>query len=134
MGLLLFDAFEEATPTPEPEAVFVRAPVGRTVVHGYGGTPRTFAPKDPNEVDFINFDFSKTLALVGDTIDEIDSVELENSSDAALTLDLFAHENGIVSARWRSGTEGVTYTSRVRVTTVGGRTWDLSGYVLIAAH
>lgn len=133
MGLLLFDAFDEPEVEPEPEAEFVRAPTGRAVVHGYGGSPRTFLPKDPDEVDWINFDFSRSLDAVGDSIAEIDGIEVEEG-DEALLLDLFATEDGVVSARWQGGTGETGYTVRCRVTTEAGRTWDLSGYVFIAAH
>lgn len=132
MGLLLLSSGIEAEPAPEPEAEFVRARPGRTVRHGYGG--KRFAPKDPDEVDWINFDFSLSLAQVGDSIDSIDAIELDEDPDSAMTLDLFAHEDGVVSARWQGGTSGSHYVPRCRITTVAGRTWDLSGTVFIAAH
>jgi hypothetical protein len=129
MGLLLFDAFEEPV-APDPVAAFVRARTGRVICHGYGG--RRFDTKDLDEVDWINFDFSRSLAAVDDSIADID-VALDEGDDS-LILDLSAHANGIVCARWNGGLASTHYTVRCRVTTNDGRTWDLSGSVFVSAH
>jgi hypothetical protein len=133
MGWRLLSWFWRDAPVVEPEAVFVRAATGRTVVHGYGSDVRAFATKDADEIDFVNFDFTRSLALVDDEIDTFEDVVVEEG-DAALELGLFAESGGIVCARWQGGTGDTGYTLRARVHTVAGRTWDLSGYVFIAAH
>lgn len=92
---------------------------------------RPFGPKDPDEVDWINFDFSARLLSVSDTIASIVGIVIE-AGDSVLTLDQFVEDAGVVSARWQAGTLGSTYTLRCRVATAGGRTWDLSGTVTIA--
>jgi hypothetical protein len=129
MGLLLFDAFEEPV-VPDPEAVFVRAGTGRTVAHAFGGVQfRDFAPKDPADVDWVNFDFSGSLAQLDDEIDAV-SVHLREG-DSVLLLDELAHSAGVVSCRWRGGRRNVRYGVTCRVDTVDGRRWDLTGYVVV---
>lgn len=127
MSLLLHLSFEEAE--AEPEAEFVRARAGRSVVHGFG-VPRDFAPKDPSEIDWINFDFSASLVAVADTI-EARRVHL-SAGDAALTLSAVASEGGIVSCRWAGGRRGVRYAATCRIDTEGGRRLELTGIVLCA--
>jgi len=93
-------------------------------------TPATFPPKNPNEVDWRNFDFAARLARYNDTIATA-TVAIEPGTDGALTIDQVANANGIVSFRWSAGTPGTLYTIRCVVTTTGGRTWEQSATVRI---
>jgi hypothetical protein len=92
-----------------------------------------FDPKDPDEVDWINFDFRPRLTANGDTIATVHSVEIE-AGDEFLILGLPAEDDGVVSVRWQGGTLETDYAIRCRVTTTAGRTWDLSGTVTIVSQ
>lgn len=91
---------------------------------------RSFAPKDPQEVDFWEIDFSDVMP----SDDSVTSVltSFVSGSDAALTVDNIGFAGKSVSGRWQGGTLDVTYTITARVTTAQGRTLDKSGLVLIA--
>jgi hypothetical protein len=89
----------------------------------------SFDPKDPQEVDYWNIDFSDRMPA-DDTITSIVMV-FEGEGDTQLELDQFAFLGQVVSGRWQAGTKGVTYLVTARVTTAQGRTLDKSGYVLV---
>lgn len=129
MGLLLFDAFEEAAPDPEPEAEFVRAGEGRTISHVFGGAPKAFAPKDPAETDWLNFDFSASLARLSTAL--VSWTVFVSAGNSSLLVDLAAHSAGVVSCRWRGGRYGADYAITCRVETADGRRWDLTGTVTV---
>ncbi len=128
MGLLLFDAFDVEDEV-EPDADFVAATAGRKVSHQFGGGPRAFFPKDPAEVDWVNFDFSASLATVADDIESI--AVFVSAGDSRLSLDEKAFEAGVVSCRWQGGRRGVTYGVTARIDTEDGRRWELTGSVLV---
>ncbi len=143
MGLLLLDAeitsvatiagvaSKQTSAIAVSASLFVAARNGRKIAFVLGGRGRTFAVKDPDEVDFINFDFESVLADSGDTLLTYD-VAVDDSPDAALLLDRFAASGGVVCARWRAGTASKTYAPRCRITTIKGRTLDLTGSVFIS--
>jgi hypothetical protein len=89
----------------------------------------SFDPKDPDEVDFFNIDFSARLPL-GDAIASIVLVFVAEG-DSNLQIDQFAFSGNIVSGRWRFGTKRARYLITARVATTQGRTVDLSGYVTV---
>jgi hypothetical protein len=95
-------------------------------------TIRSFEPKDPEETDFWNIDFSDRMPTA-DTIASIVTVFIDAaaSPDEALLIDEFAYSGKVVSGRWRAGTSGETYRITARVTTALGRTLDKSGEVFI---
>jgi hypothetical protein len=91
---------------------------------------REFKPKDPDEVDFFNIDFTDRMPP-DDTISTVVTVFLA-SGDTAMTIDQFAYSGKVVSGRWQGGTRGTSYTITARITTLQGRTLDKSGLVLVA--
>lgn len=94
---------------------------------------RSFAPKDPDEEDSFEIDFSDMLPP-GDAIASIVTVFVDEteSPDTALLIDRFAFAGTSVSGWWIGGTRGATYLITARITSTQGRTLDKSGYVLIA--
>lgn len=90
---------------------------------------KPFSPKDPNEVDFFNLDFTNRLP-VGDSVASLVTLFVA-VGDSSLVVDQAALSGNIVSGRWSGGTLGETYTITARVTTTQGRTLDLSGTVEI---
>lgn len=90
---------------------------------------RNFEPKDPQEVDFFNIDFSDRMPA-SDSIASIVTVFVADP-DEALLIDQFAFSGKVVSGRWQEGTSGLEYTITARVNTVEGRTLDKSGRVVI---
>jgi hypothetical protein len=139
MGWKLLSWFWRPEPDPEPEFVAARlgravvAPVPiRTIYANEDDRVKPFGPKPPEEVDFVNFDFSARLAAVGDTIATIVSVE-PSGPDEAIVVDEVTNEDGIVSARWSGGTADTEYLLPCLITTVGGRTWKLTGSVAVVA-
>lgn len=93
-------------------------------------TIRAFEPKDADEVDFWNIDFSDRMPA-SDSITAIVSVTFLEAPDAALLLDQTALSGKVVSGRWQAGTRGATYVFTARVTTAQGRTLDKSGSVFV---
>ena len=91
---------------------------------------QSFEPKDPQEVDFWNIDFSDRMPA-DDTIASIVTVFL-GEGDSSMTIDQFAYSGKVVSGRWQGGTLDMSYLVTARVTTAQGRTLDKSGYVTIA--
>lgn len=90
---------------------------------------RSFAPKDPQEVDFWNIDFTDMMPA-SDSIASIVTVFVADPDDALL-IDQFAFSGKVVSGRWQEGTSQLEYTITARVTTTQGRTLDKSGRVFI---
>jgi hypothetical protein len=91
---------------------------------------RAFAPKDPDEIDFWNIDFSDMMPA-SDSISALVTAFV-TGPDGALTIDQTAFLGKVVSGRWQGGTLEQPYTITARVTTVQGRTLDKSGTVTIA--
>ena len=93
---------------------------------------RRFAPKDPQEVDFFEIDFSDRMPT-SDSITGIVTVFLDEtvSGDTTLVIDEFAFAGKSVSGRWAAGTSQVDYRITARVTTAQGRTLDKSGDVFV---
>lgn len=95
---------------------------------------RSFAPKDPQEVDYWEIDFTDRMPT-GDSIASIVTVFLATgdaiNDDAAMVIDQFAFAGKSVSGRWANGTGDTTYRITARVVTVQGRTLDKSGDVLV---
>jgi len=93
---------------------------------------KSFAPKDPDEVDFWEIDFSDRMPT-SDSIASIVTVflDLAESGDAELVIDQFAFLGKSVSGRWATGTSQTKYRITARVTTVEGRTLDKSGDVFV---
>ena len=93
-------------------------------------TLRAFAPKDPEEIDFWNIDFSDRMPAA-DSIATIVTVFVDPIPDAALLIDQFAFSGKVVSGRWQAGTSQAEYTITARVTTTQGRALDKSGRVFV---
>ncbi len=91
---------------------------------------RTFDPKDPQEIDFWNIDFSDMMPA-SDSIATLVSVTFLEDPDAALLLDQTAFSGKVVSGRWQAGTRSATYVFTARVTTAQGRTLNKSGSVFV---
>ncbi len=94
-------------------------------------TFRSFAPKDPDEVDYFEISFADRMPP-SDTIASVLTVFLASESpDNALLIDEIAASAQSVSARWQGGTAGADYYITARVTTAQGRTLDKTGHVLV---
>ena len=94
---------------------------------------RSFAPKDPEEVDYWNIDFSDRMPET-DSIASLVAAFVEPTvGDGALTVDQTAFSGKVVSGRWQGGTPDTTYWITVRVTTTQGRTLDKSGEVFVTS-
>lgn len=92
---------------------------------------RSFAPKDPQEVDFWEIDFSDRMPA-SDSIASIVTVFIpEDFDDTTFLVDQFAFSGQSVSGRWQAGTIETTYRITARVLTVQGRTLDKSGDVFV---
>ena len=92
-------------------------------------TIRSFEPKDPDETDFWNIDFSDRIPP-GDAIASIVAVFLAEG-DAGFVIDQTAFSGNVVSGRWQGGTRNTDYMITARVATTAGRTLDKSGSVYV---
>ncbi len=96
---------------------------------------RSFAPKDPEEEDSWEIDFSDRMPP-SDSIATIVDVFLGTgdgiNDDAAMAIDRFAFSGQSVSGWFNFGTRGTTYRITARIASVEGRKLDKSGDILIA--
>lgn len=92
-------------------------------------TIRAFEPKDPQEEDSFEIDFTDRMPE-SDSIASIVTVFVAEG-DEALVIDRFAFAGKSVSGWWQAGTSQITYVITARVTTAQGRTLDKSGSVFV---
>jgi hypothetical protein len=84
--------------------------------------------KDPNEVDWRNFDWSSRVPAS----DSIASATVTRSGpDTALVVDQATPSGLKVSFRWQGGTAGVRYSITCHIDTVAGRSLDWTADVLV---
>lgn len=90
---------------------------------------RSFATKDPQEIDFWEIDFTTEMP----TSDSIVSVitAFVTGPDTAFAIDNIGFAGKSVSGRWQGGTAESDYYVTARVTTAQGRTLDKTGHVLV---
>lgn len=92
---------------------------------------RSFAPKDPQEVDFWEIDFSDRMPASDSIASVVTVFVAPEFGDDAFVIDQFAFSGQSVSGRWQAGTGETQYRITARVTTVQGRTLDKSGDVFV---
>jgi len=91
---------------------------------------QSLSPKDPDSVEFFNWDFTAVL-IAGDSIASVVSTVV-TSGDSALVLEGSPALSGsLVSQRISGGTLGTEYTVRCRITTTLGETLDLSFSIFV---
>ncbi|HEX2882120.1 MAG TPA: hypothetical protein VHO25_21520 [Polyangiaceae bacterium] len=83
-------------------------------------TIRSLSPKDPNSEEWFSWDFKSTLRP-GQTIDELIETVIDEGDDGDDALEIIedtsTFDGTVVSAKFRKGTLGQTYTCRATVTT-----------------
>jgi hypothetical protein len=88
-----------------------------------------FDPLDPNETDVFTWDFTNVVNQVpGDALASVVGVAAD-SGDGLLTIGAPYSIGATVSSYLSTPTRGVAYAVRARITTVFGRTLDLTGTV-----
>ena len=125
--LVLAIGYVELLPGQIPAAsrrpVLVTTPRQQTSRLSFRATP--VAPKDPEEVDYLPFDFGREMTP-GEVIVSVEmSVQVSRGVDpdsAAMLAGLPARSGGTVTQRIAGGVSGAVYTLRCKATTSTGRT------------
>lgn len=94
-------------------------------------TPIPFDPKAADEAEFFEWNFADAVTP-GDTVDTLVGVT-ELQGDGALVIAQTKLTGFLVSAKLSAGTPESPYVVRAQVTTVGGETLDLDGYLFVTA-